>query len=69
MRTFHDLVRSGKVRHVGISDTPAWYMAQAQTLAHERGYEPLIAAQLEYSLAERNMSTSSCPSPKTWASA
>ncbi|MBC8009099.1 MAG: aldo/keto reductase [Burkholderiales bacterium] len=55
MRTFDDLVRSGKVRHVGISDAPAWYMAQAQTLAHERGYEPLIAAQLEYSLAERNI--------------
>jgi aryl-alcohol dehydrogenase-like predicted oxidoreductase len=55
MRTFDDLVRSGKVRHVGLSDAPAWYMAQAQTLAHERGYEPLIAAQLEYSLAERNI--------------
>jgi aryl-alcohol dehydrogenase-like predicted oxidoreductase len=55
MRTFDDLVRSGKVRHAGISDAPAWYMAQAQTLAVERGYEPLIAAQLEYSLVERNI--------------
>ena len=55
MRTFDDLVRSGKVRHVGISDAPAWYMAQAQTLAHERGYEALVTAQLEYSLAERNI--------------
>lgn len=37
IRTFDDLVRSGKVRHVGISDAPAWYIAQLQTLATERG--------------------------------
>ena len=31
MRTLDDLVRSGKVRHVALSDAPAWYVAQAQT--------------------------------------
>lgn len=55
MRTFDDLVRSGKVRHVGLSDTPAWYAARAQTLAEWRGYEPLCTLQLEYSLVERNI--------------
>lgn len=55
MRTFDDLVRSGKVRHVGLSDVPAWYAARAQTLAEWRGYEPLSALQLEYSLVERNI--------------
>ncbi|TRY33203.1 aldo/keto reductase [Aliiglaciecola sp. M165] len=55
IRTFDDLVRSGKVRHVGISDAPAWYIAQLQTLATERGLEPLATAQLEYSLVERNI--------------
>jgi aryl-alcohol dehydrogenase-like predicted oxidoreductase len=55
MRTLNDLVRTGKVRHIGISNTPAWYVAQAQTHARERGYEPLIAAQLEYSLVERGI--------------
>lgn len=34
MRTFDDLVRSGKVRHIGLSDVPAWYATRAQTLAN-----------------------------------
>lgn len=55
MRTFDDLVRSGKVRHVGLSDVPAWYAARAQTLAEWRGYEKLSALQLEYSLVERGI--------------
>lgn len=53
LRTFDDLVRSGKVRHVGLSDVPAWYAARAQTIAELRGWEPLCALQLEYSLVER----------------
>ncbi len=55
MRTLDDLVRAGKVRHIGLSDTPAWYAARAQTLAEWRGYEPLSTLQLEYSLVERNI--------------
>lgn len=55
MHTLNDLVRSGKVRYIGISDAPAWYIAQAQTIANERGLEPFAAAQLEYSLVERNI--------------
>jgi aryl-alcohol dehydrogenase-like predicted oxidoreductase len=55
MRTLDDLVRSGKVRHVGLSDIPAWYASRAQTLAELRGYEPISALQLEYSLVERNI--------------
>lgn len=55
MRTLDDLVRSGKVRYVGLSDTPSWYAARAQTLAEWRGYEPISALQLEYSLVERNI--------------
>ncbi|HSN70016.1 MAG TPA: aldo/keto reductase [Steroidobacteraceae bacterium] len=53
MRAFDDLVRSGKVRYVGLSDVPAWFASRAQTLAEWRGYEPLAALQLEYSLVER----------------
>jgi aryl-alcohol dehydrogenase-like predicted oxidoreductase len=55
MRTMDDLVRSGKVRHIGLSNTPAWYAARAQTLAEWRGYEPISTLQLEYSLVERNI--------------
>jgi len=55
MRTFDDLVRSGKVRHVGFSDVPAWYASRAQMLAEWRGYEKLSTLQLEYSLVERGI--------------
>ena len=55
IRTLDDLVCSGKVRHVGLSDVPAWYAATMQTIAEFRGYEPVCAVQLEYSLAERNI--------------
>lgn len=55
MRALDDLVRAGKVRYVGFSDTPAWKVAQAQTLAHLRGWTPLVALQIEYSLLERTV--------------
>lgn len=51
----HDLVQAGKVRYLGISDTPAWKTAQAQLLAQVRGWAPFIALQIEYSLAERTV--------------
>jgi aryl-alcohol dehydrogenase-like predicted oxidoreductase len=55
VRTLDDLVRAGKVRYVGFSDTPAWKVAQAQTIATLRGFSPLVALQIEYSLLERTV--------------
>ena len=54
MRSFDDLVRSGKVLHIGISDTPAWIISKAETLAQLWGWTSISAIQVEYSLAERN---------------
>jgi aryl-alcohol dehydrogenase-like predicted oxidoreductase len=55
MRALDDLVRDGKVRYLGFSDTPAWKCAEAQTLARLRGWSPLVALQIEYSLLERTV--------------
>jgi aryl-alcohol dehydrogenase-like predicted oxidoreductase len=55
MRALDDLVRDGKVRYIGFSDTPAWKCAEAQLLARFRGYAPLVALQIEYSLLERTV--------------
>ncbi len=55
MRALDDLVRAGKVRYLGFSDTPAWKVAQAQVLAQLRGLTPLVALQVEYSLLERTV--------------
>ena len=40
MRGLDDLVRAGKMLYVSISDAPAWWIAQANTLAHLRGGRP-----------------------------
>jgi aryl-alcohol dehydrogenase-like predicted oxidoreductase len=53
MASLDALVRAGKVRYIGLSDTPAWYLARAQTMAEWRGFERVAALQLEYSLVER----------------
>ena len=53
MRALDDLVRAGKVLYVGISDTPAWVVSQANTLADLRGWSRFVAYQGEYSLASR----------------
>lgn len=53
MRAFDDLVRQGKVLYIGISDTPAWIVSQANTLAELSGWTPFIALQIEYNLIER----------------
>lgn len=53
MRGFDDLISSGKVLYAGVSDLPAWQAARMQTLAELRGWPPLVALQIEYSLAQR----------------
>lgn len=54
MRALDDLVRDGKVLYVGISDTPAWVVSQANTLAGLRGWTSFVAYQGDYSLASRS---------------
>jgi aryl-alcohol dehydrogenase-like predicted oxidoreductase len=49
MAAFDDLMRSGKIRAVGLSDIPAWYATKAAML----GGPPVTALQLAYSLIER----------------
>lgn len=55
MRGLDDLVRAGKILYVAVSDTPAWRIAQANTLAELRGWSRFIALQVEYSLALRDV--------------
>ena len=55
LRAFDDLVRAGKILYVGISDTPAWQVSRMQAIAELRGWSPLVALQIPYSLAERTV--------------
>ncbi len=65
MRGLDDLVRAGKVHYLGISDTPAWIAARANTLAELRGWTAFCGLQIEYSLLERTPERELIPMAKT----
>ena len=66
MRGLDDLVSAGKVNYIGISDTPAWIVSQANTLAELRGWSPFVALQIEYSLIERTVERDLIPMAKAF---
>ena len=53
LRGLDDLVRQGKINYAAISDTPAWIVAKANTMAELMGWSKFIALQVEYSLLQR----------------
>lgn len=55
MRALDDLVRAGKVLYVGISDAPAWIVAQANTMAELRGWSRFVGLQVRWSLLDRDV--------------
>lgn len=64
LETLDALVRAGKVRYVGLSNVPAWYLARYQTLAEGRGMTRVSALQLEYSLVERAIEREHLPAAR-----
>jgi aryl-alcohol dehydrogenase-like predicted oxidoreductase len=64
MRGLDDLVRQGKILYVGISDAPAWWVAQANTLADLRGWSRFVGLQIEYSLIQRTVERELIPMAK-----
>ncbi|MEM9454248.1 MAG: aldo/keto reductase [Myxococcota bacterium] len=55
MRALDDLVAAGKVRYVGVSDTPAWKVTQANMLAEMNRWTRFVGLQIEYSLIQRTV--------------
>lgn len=55
IRSLDDLVRSGKILYVGISDAPGWLISYANAIAELRGWSPFIGIQVMYSLIERSV--------------
>jgi aryl-alcohol dehydrogenase-like predicted oxidoreductase len=55
MAALEDLVRAGKVRYLGVSDTPAWKIVEANLTARFRGWSAFVGLQIEYSLLERSV--------------
>lgn len=54
MRTLNDLIASTKVNYIGVSDTPAWIVSRANTMAEVRGWNPFVVYQFPYSLMFRD---------------
>ncbi|MEV7603553.1 aldo/keto reductase [Kitasatospora sp. NPDC089797] len=54
LRGLDDLVRQGKVLYVAMSNAPAWEVSRMQAIADLRGWSPLVALQVEYSLINRD---------------
>ncbi|MGH8776671.1 MAG: aldo/keto reductase [Jiangellaceae bacterium] len=55
LRALDDQVRAGKVHYVGFSDTPAWVVARAVTLAEQHGWSVPVAVQAPWSLLDRGV--------------
>jgi len=66
MRALDDMVRAGKVLYIGISDTPAWIVSHANTIAEWRGWTPFVGLQIEYSLIERTVERELIPMAKSF---
>ncbi|MHA2224636.1 MAG: aldo/keto reductase [Candidatus Hodarchaeales archaeon] len=54
LKTLNDLIATTKVNYIGISDTPAWIVSRANTMAEVRGWNPFVVYQFPYSLAFRD---------------
>ncbi len=65
MRSLDDMVRQGKILYIGISDTPAWIVSRANTMADLMGWTPFTALQIEYSLLQRTPERDLLPMAKT----
>jgi aryl-alcohol dehydrogenase-like predicted oxidoreductase len=64
MRGLEDLVRLGKILYAGISDAPAWWVAQANTLAELRGWTRFIGLQMQYNHIEQTVERELVPVAK-----
>ncbi|GBB85846.1 hypothetical protein RclHR1_01230009 [Rhizophagus clarus] len=55
MRALDDVVRSGKVFYVAVSDIPSWALSRSNSIAELRGWSPFIGLQTRYNLLDRSL--------------
>jgi len=66
LKGLEDLISRGMVHYIGISDTPAWIVSQANTMAELRGWNQFIGLQIEYSLIQRTVEAELFPMAKAY---
>jgi aryl-alcohol dehydrogenase-like predicted oxidoreductase len=55
MRGLEDVVRSGKVRYLGVSNHAAWQIMKANGIAEKNGWTKFVACQHYYTIAGRDL--------------
>ena len=55
LRALDDLVRRGDVRYIGCSNFTAWQIVESQWICKTEHLNPLISAQNQYNLLQRNV--------------
>ena len=53
MEALHDVVKAGKARYIGASNTYAWQLAKAQQVAKEHNWTQFVSMQSHYNLVYR----------------
>src|SRR3954469_16321057 len=61
LRALDDLVRAGKVRYIGCSNLPAWYLMKSLAVSREQRIERFRCTQSYYSLAGRDLERDTIP--------
>jgi aryl-alcohol dehydrogenase-like predicted oxidoreductase len=61
LRALDDLVRQGKVLYVGVSEWPAELIDEARRIQDERGYDPIVSNQPQYSMLYRTIESGVIP--------
>jgi aryl-alcohol dehydrogenase-like predicted oxidoreductase len=61
LRALDDLVRAGKVRYIGASNLPAWYLMKSLAISREQRIERFRCTQSYYSLAGRDLERETIP--------
>jgi len=64
MQGLNQLVVSGKVLYLGVSDTPAWVVAKANQYARDHGLSQFVVYQGKWSIAVRDLETEILPMTK-----
>jgi aryl-alcohol dehydrogenase-like predicted oxidoreductase len=55
LETLNDLVRSGKVRYIGLSNMAAWQIMKALAISDKRNWAKFVSLQAYYTIAGRDL--------------
>jgi aryl-alcohol dehydrogenase-like predicted oxidoreductase len=61
LSTLNDMVRAGKVRHIGLCNMAAWQVMKALAISEQRHWAPFASVQAYYTLAGRDLEREMLP--------